>query len=394
MDDYQKYIEDRRFIRWVFDPDPETESYYAGYLQAHPEEEKEVLGAKRVLRLLSARNEKAGPGRKESIYQEIISGGSGQNIPGKHWILPAAFVRYAAVALIFFAIGSLTVSLLEKSRTEMLADESMLVKSASLNTMVYLADGSQREIGNAGALIDFSAPGFLIIGADAVPIGNALSAHSKNLVVVPYGKRARVKLYDQSVVSLSAGSRIILPAAFSAESRNAYLVGEAFFDVTRDPSRPFFIRTSLSEMKVLGTSFNFCAYPDRKEQTAFLQSGKILFSEQREGLFQTWSELRPGEQLSFNTETNDISVTAGNGQYYALWKDGIVQLDNVTIHDLLIRVGQYFNITLKASDDHRDLRRITGKLDLNADQAEVFKYIENITDGNIIKINEGAFMLE
>jgi ferric-dicitrate binding protein FerR (iron transport regulator) len=394
MDDYQKYIEDRRFIRWVFDPDPETEAYYAGYLQAHPEEEKEVLGAKRALRLLAVRKEKAGPGRKESIYQEIISGGSGQNIPGKHSILPGAFVRYAAVALIFFAIGSLTVSLLEKSRTEMLADESMLVKSASLNTMVYLADGSQREIGNAGALIDFSAPGFLMIGAEAVPIGNALSAHSKNLVVVPYGKRARVKLYDQSVVSLSAGSRIILPAAFSADSRNAYLVGEAFFDVTRDPSRPFFIRTSLSEMKVLGTSFNFCAYPDRKEQTAFLQSGKILFSEQREGLFQTWNELRPGEQLTLNTETNDISVTAGNEQYYALWKDGIVQLDQVTVHDLLIRVGHYFNITLRASDDHRDLSRITGKLDLNADQSEVFKYIENITDGNIIKINEGAFMLE
>ncbi len=51
MDDYQKYIEDRRFIRWVFDPDPETEAYYAVYLQAHPEEEKEVLGAKTAIRL-------------------------------------------------------------------------------------------------------------------------------------------------------------------------------------------------------------------------------------------------------------------------------------------------------------------------------------------------------
>jgi ferric-dicitrate binding protein FerR (iron transport regulator) len=195
------------------------------------------------------------------------------------------------------------------------------------------------------------------------------------------------------MVSLNAGSRIILPPEFSPASRNAYLAGEAFFDVVRDPAHPFFVKTSLSEIKVTGTSFHVCAYPDRKEQTAFLQEGKIYFRGNDKGWFPVWRNLKPGEQITIDRETGHVSLAAGNEQYYALWKEGIVQLDQVTVHDLLIRVGQYFNITLKASENHGDQRRIKGKLDLNADQAEVFKYLENITDGKITKINAGEFML-
>lgn len=394
MDEYNKYIEDRRFLKWVFDPDAETESYYAAYLEAHPEALKEMTDAKKELSLLAVRNEKVRPGRKKDIYEDILRAGNSRK-PARHYLIrPAVFARYAAVALIFFAIGMLTVFLLKRDRPEMMADESMLVKSASLNTMVYLGDGSQREIANAGSIIDFSFPGYLVINADSIKIGKVASGNSKNLVVVPYGKRARVKLYDGSVVSLNAGSRIILPAEFLAASRNAYLVGEAFFDITKDPVCPFYIQTSLTEIKVLGTSFNLCAYPDRKEQTTFLQEGKIFFRSHDEGWFPVWRNLEPGEQVTMNRETGDVSVAAGDERYYELWKEGIVQLENVTIHDLLIRVEQYFNIILKASDQREDNHRIKGKLDLNSDMNEVFKYIENITDGKITKIDEGKFMLE
>ncbi|MGV8090636.1 MAG: FecR family protein [Mangrovibacterium sp.] len=393
MDDGKKYIEDRKFLKWVFDPDPETEKYYTDYLEAHPEEKDEILLAKKELSLLTVRNRKSERGKKEIIYYRLLKEMQKENL-SRSFRMRYGFVRYAAVALLFFAIGSLFMDQLRRNQKSTTVEESLLVKSAALNTMVYLADGSQREIGCSKAIIDFSFPGYLIINSDSIKIGTIASVNPKNLVVVPYGKRARVKLYDRSIVNLSAGSRIILPVQFASEERSAYLVGEAFFDIVRDPERPFFVETSSSMIKVLGTSFNVCAYSDHPELAAFLQEGKIRFRSTEDFWFSGWLDLKPGDQLTLNKKTKQINVTQGDQQYYQLWKEGIIQFNNETVHDLLIRVGQYYNITLKVADHRADGRRIKGKLDLNADRNEIFKYIENITDGKIIKINAGEFMLK
>jgi hypothetical protein len=393
MDDYQKYIEDRKFLKWVFDPDPETEKYYTDYLEAHPEEKDGILQAKKELSLLAVRNRKSERGKKEIIYYRLLKEMQKENL-SRSFRMRSGFVRYAAIALLFFVIGSLFMDQLRRNQETTTVEESLLVKSAALNTMVYLADGSQREIGCSRATIDFSFPGYLIINSDSIKIGMIASVNPKNLVVVPYGKRARVKLYDRSIVNLSAGSRIILPVQFASEARSAYLVGEAFFDIVKDPERPFFVETSSSMIKVLGTSFNVCAYSDHPELAAFLQEGKIRFRSTEDFWFSGWLDLKPGDQVTLNKKTKQINVTQGDQQYYQLWKEGIIQFNNETVHDLLIRVGQYYNITLKVADHRADGRRIKGKLDLNADRDEIFKYIENITDEKIIKINAGEFMLK
>lgn len=391
MDDYQKYIENRKFLKWVFDPDPGTEKYYADYLESHPEEKEDMLNAKKELSLLAVKNVKPEPGKKEIVYYKLMDAGKERDLSRSFRSRFAGFARYAAVAVLFFAIGSVFMYQLYRNQVMMPVEESLLVKSASLNTIVYLADGSQREINDAGTTIDFSYPGHLVINKDSVKIGAVTSGNSKNLVVVPPGKRARVKLYDQSVINLNAGSRIIFPPEFSSGTRNAYLVGEAFFDIVKDPGHPFFVGTSSSVIRVLGTSFHVCAYPDRPELTAFLQQGQVQL---RTGdYFSGWLDLKPGEQATLNRETKSITVAKGDELYYQLWKKGIVQFDNETVHDLLARVGQYFNITMKVSDRRADRQRINGKLDLNANMDEVFEYIEKITDGKIIKVNAGEFML-
>ena len=393
MPELEKYIEDERFVKWVFTPDPETENYYAAYFAAHPEEKEKMLRAKKELGLLAVRNHQPQAGKKEIIYQRMMDAGTRKIRSRSIGFNFSGFARYAAVAILFFAIGSLLMYELSWNRVIVPMDESLLVKSASLNTMVYLADGSQREIGNSETIIDFSMPGQLVIQTDTVKIGTAHHENSKNLVVVPFGKRARVKLYDNSVVQLNAGSRIIIPREFSPETRNAYLIGEAFFDVTKDPRHPFLVETSSAVIKVLGTSFHLSAYPDRQELTAFLQEGKIRFRGSDHSLLGGWVDLKPMEQVSRNKATKNIQVQQGNGLYYQLWKDGIVQFDNEPVSDLVSRVEQYFNITIRVPDQQVGSSRIKGKLDLNKELTEVFEYIELITDKKIMKENAGAFSL-
>ncbi|MCW0481824.1 FecR family protein [Gaoshiqia sediminis] len=393
MADLEKYIEDKRFIKWVYEPDPETEAYFASYLEAHPDEKTEFLRVKKELSLLKVKQLKPDTATKERIYHEITAARPAGKTGHLVRFNLAVWVRYAAVAIFFFAIGSLFMYEFGRNAGTMPVAESLLVKSASQNTMVYLADGSQREIGHAQTVIDFSHSGHLVVENDTIKIGKTFPQNSKNLVVVPHGKRAVVKLYDNSEVKLNAGSRIILPDAFSKETRNAYLVGEAFFDIRKDPAHPFLVETSSAVVKVLGTSFHLAAYPDREEVSTFLQEGVVRFRAADHGLFTGWVELKPNEQATFSRASQKIAVTRGDETYYRLWKDGIVQFNNETVQQLINRVEQYFNITVRLPDPQVGDLRISGKLDLNKDLNEVFEYVELITDKKVVKENAGAFSL-
>lgn len=393
MQELEKYIEDKRFVKWVFSPDQETENYYAEYLQNHPGEKDEILHARKELMLLSVKNLNPQSEKKEIILQKVLAAKRKRNLFLLISDQYATVARYAAIAILFFAIGSLFMYLVNRDQALSAVEESLLVKSASQNTIVYLADGSQREISDARATIDFSNHGQLIVNTDSIKIGAAFSENLKNLVVVPHGKRARVKLYDNSIVNLNAGSRMILPNNFSEEKRTAYLVGEAFFDIVTNPKHPFFVETSSAVIKVLGTSFHVSAYPDRKELTAFLQEGQVRFRSTDRPLFAGWVDLKPNEQATLDRATRNITVQKGDELYYQLWKDGIVSFNDEHVEDLLSRVGQFFNISINCVDQQISRRRIKGKLDLNNELAEVLEYIEKITDRKIIKVNAGKFEL-
>ncbi len=74
--------------------------------------------------------------------------------------------------------------------------------------------------------------------------------------VIAEGGNKRIELPDHSVVTLRSGSTLIYPKQLAGASRTVALAGEAFFEVTRDESRPFIIDAQAVQVKVLGTSFN------------------------------------------------------------------------------------------------------------------------------------------
>lgn len=93
---------------------------------------------------------------------------------------------------------------------------------------------------------------------------------------VPFGKTKEVRLSDGTKVKLNAGSTFIYPEVFSATSREVSLKGEGFFQVEKNPKRPFLVHTEKFIVKVLGTVFNVKAYSTDKKTETTLLSGKIL----------------------------------------------------------------------------------------------------------------------
>ncbi|HJZ38757.1 MAG TPA: FecR domain-containing protein [Bacteroidales bacterium] len=96
-----------------------------------------------------------------------------------------------------------------------------------------------------------------------------------NEIIVPPGERSELALSDGSRIWINAGSRLRFPDRFNEDSRDVWLDGEGYFEISRDRVRPFYVHTSDLNVKVYGTKFNLKAYSQEDIIEATLVEGKV-----------------------------------------------------------------------------------------------------------------------
>lgn len=127
-------------------------------------------------------------------------------------------------------------------------------------------------------------------------------------------KAINILLSDGSVVTLNPNSRLSYPNHFDSSTRTVYLSGEAFFDVTKNPAKPFLIYAKQTVTKVLGTSFLVRAYTGEKDVTVMVKTGRVsVYSQedferaQKTGLRRVEGVvLTPNQQMTYNLEEDRL----------------------------------------------------------------------------------------
>ena len=129
-------------------------------------------------------------------------------------------------------------------------------------------------------------------------------------ILVPYGSKNLVVLPDSTKVLLNAGARLKYPVSYDGKTREVFLQGEGFFDVTEDKEHPFIVKTNGLDIKVHGTKFNLMANADDNIIEAMLVEGAIEIlgvkdakSEGNANLMMT-----PGQKLTLQKEKDSYSV--------------------------------------------------------------------------------------
>jgi ferric-dicitrate binding protein FerR (iron transport regulator) len=93
-------------------------------------------------------------------------------------------------------------------------------------------------------------------------------------VVLAKNSIQKIQLHDGSTITLQPGSEVRYPKKFG-HKREVYLSGDAFFDVAKDPQRPFLVYANEITTKVLGTSFRIRANRNEKEIIVAVKTGKV-----------------------------------------------------------------------------------------------------------------------
>ena len=167
-----------------------------------------------------------------------------------------------------------------------------------------------------------------------------------------FGTRSKFKLPDGTTVNLNSGSKLIFPIEFSGSFRNVTLVGEAFFDVIPNPDKPFIVKTSEINVKVLGTAFNLQANSGSKEITTTLVHGKVLLERECSGVSTQVAELKPLDRAVFHLAEKVIDIKAEEDlDKFIAWKDGKLVFFNDPLENVSEKLGYWYNVKVKIGND-------------------------------------------
>ena len=112
-----------------------------------------------------------------------------------------------------------------------------------------------------------------------------------NTLTTPRGRQYQLVLPDGTAVWLNAASSITYPTAFAGAQRNVTITGEAYFEVAKDKSKPFHVKTNGIEVEVLGTHFNINAYGDAGSIKTTLLEGSVKVKNNQGAVM-----IQPGQQ--------------------------------------------------------------------------------------------------
>lgn len=222
----------------------------------------------------------------------------------------------------------------------------------------------------AAALIFFVATYYILEATGLLPGGEDGLRSEYNI----RGTRSYIKLADGTTVWLNSDSELKYPLRFKGGKREVYLKGEAFFDVTKDASRPFIVHTEQMHINVLGTSFNIKAYPDDSTSETTLISGEVEV--QLKNRPERKIRLRPAEklvvtngmdslqQLSDRTTPAIIKPTYFSKEDSAIietaWIDNKLIFQDESFASLASRMERWYNVSIRFENATIQQQRFTG----------------------------------
>ncbi len=163
-----------------------------------------------------------------------------------------------------------------------------------------------------------------------------------NELSVPSGQQAQLTLADGTRIWLNSKSKLTYPGEFSGNIREVVLDGEGYFQVSHNPDKPFIVRTSHLDVKVLGTSFNITNYSDEDKISFALESGSISLLDK--GTENSKLKLKPTDLAVFSKTTHDIQLSKGDSDIYKSWLKGQFKFRNLSFEDIARRLGRNFNV--------------------------------------------------
>jgi len=353
MDKYATYkvrdfVQDDDFIRWVKYPDLDQDSFWNQVIIKYPRQNSNINKAVILVKMLAREAPEVNDAEVDHVREKILRG-MNRKKPLKLKLI-ARYLSVAAFVAMALGLGW---------------------------SFFRMAPTTQTDSGQSALTEIFP------------------EQHFSNSSDVPM----MVTLPDTSKITLSPGSKIYYSYQKN-DKREVKLDGEAYFSVTPDPDKPFFVYSGGLVTRVLGTTFTVSAFSDVAEVKVSVNSGRVEVypAAQSENAGQSRLTLKPNQQAVFKKE--DLSLTRI-----------LVEEPRVVISEEALKAYSYTDAPL--SEIFQGLEEVYGiqviydeekfkdcRVNMSLTTETLFEKLEligkivearyNVVDGQVIVIGEGC----
>ena len=392
MDKFLKYVENKEFVNWVLMPDKELDVYWENYLLKNPSEKEHIELARLLVSQLQAKKIEDSSSESVDIFAKILQKIDSENKKPTIRKIVMEVLKYAAVALIFFSLG--VAYFYQKSNNFNEMSENLASVQYKDDVQLILGNGKTVSISDKKSEIEYKQNGNIVINKKDTVQKDINSQEVRiNKLVVPYGKNTSVKLPDGTIAYLNAGSKLMYPSSFNGNKREVFLIGEGFFDVTHNASKPFIVTTAELEVEVLGTKFNLSAYPSDKTVETVLVEGKVKINETKFSLLKNNHILEPNQQAVYYRKSTKTKIRKVDVMNYVTWHEGYLNFNSTDLGNIVKKLERYYNIKIQIKES-LGVSSITGKLKLVEETDNVLKILAKTASLELIKLNQSTYELK
>ena len=176
------------------------------------------------------------------------------------------------------------------------------------------------------------------------------------MISVPAGQDYKIKLPDGTEVQLNAASKMTFPVAFTGNTREVTIQGEAYLKVAGNPTKPFIVHLPNSTVQVLGTEFNVNTYDNAHEQIALVKGAIKLKADA------TTIMLKPGYAIRYQ-KGQRMQATRFDAEELLAWREGTYVFHAATIDEMCAVLKRWYGINVMYDNANTGQRRFTGYID-------------------------------
>ena len=295
------------------------------------------------------------------------------------------YLKYAAIIVAFVLAGGTwwmvkenpeEIISVELSETSMLSPgtpkayilfssgQRMDLTTTEHDTMI-MEKGMQVRVGSSGKISYIPGDSGSILKQEIV----------YNTIVVPRGGEYKLELADGTLVWLNSDSELRYPVKFAGSQRDVWLKGEGYFEVSKNPEKPFRVVVDDMIVKVLGTSFNINAYKDRGNILTTLVSGKVDIQDMSGKSLVVMS---PNQQVDFRhgkiSSVQEVDITR-----FVSWIDGKFYFNDMTLENIMSQLQRWYDIEVFFVDEELKSYPFTGVIRRDFTAGQIFEIIEKTT---------------
>jgi transmembrane sensor len=291
---------------------------------------------------------------------------------------------YAAAIVLLIALGvTLTryrntpgeQKMTVKPQQDLLPGSNKAVLTLADGSKVILDDAKRGKIANQqNVIITKDQSGELVYQAAETSQTEDLPPVEKNVMntlATPRGGQYQIVLPDGTRVWLNSASSLKYPTTFAGNERRVELNGEAYFEVSKDPSKPFYVKTATQTVTVLGTHFNINSYADEIAAKTTLLEGSVRITGNTNG---ATAKLKPGEQAVNTITTIDVKENADIDEAVS-WKNGKFLFRNTDLHTIMRQLSRWYDVDVEYQGNVAQ-KHYRGRISRNVPVSEIFQILK------------------